>query len=156
MAEKSKKGTWPQAIGSFTVSILLVLTIRWLLIEAYVIPSGSMLPTLLINDHIFVNKLAYGIRWPFSSRWIVRYRPVKRGQVIVFRSIQDPEFFLVKRIVGVGGDSIRYESNGDLWINQKKVPREPVSAQDLDKMSSENGQTFLPQAVSLSQYDFFK
>ncbi len=59
---------WTEGWGSMALAILAALTIRWLLLEAYVIPSGSMLPSLLINDHIFVNKITYGVRVPFSEQ----------------------------------------------------------------------------------------
>lgn len=120
---RSKKGTWPRAIGSLAFSVLLVLTLRWLLIEAYVIPSGSMFPTLLVNDHIFVNKLAYGIRIPFSSHWLLRYRNVRRGDILVFRSVDDPDLFMVKRVIGLGGDRIEYSAEGELRINGEPVLR---------------------------------
>ena len=119
----SKKGTWFGAIASLLFSILLLLGVRWLLIEAYVIPSGSMLPTLKINDHIFVNKLAFGVRWPFSRRWILRYNQVERGQIVVFRSVDDHGIFFIKRVVGIAGDKIHYSDKGELEINGKTVEK---------------------------------
>ena len=124
---KSKKGTWGQAFGSLSFAILLVLSIRWLLIEAYVIPSGSMFPTLLVNDHIFVNKLAYGVRFPFSKKWIFKYREVERGDVVVFRYVHDTDIFYVKRVIGVGGDHIKYDGRSRLEVNGKMWPRELVT-----------------------------
>ena len=147
----SKKGTWPRAIGSFLFSILLVLTIRWLLLEAYVIPSGSMLPTLLINDHIFVNKLTYGIRWPFSSKWIMRYRQVKRGDVVVFRSVGDPDIFMVKRVIGLGGDKIEYMESGELQVNGEPLLRHEVP--DIEDVARR--ERFDPEKLSTFGADSF-
>ncbi len=62
---------WKEGWGSLFLAVLAAFTIRWALLEAYVIPSGSMLPTLQIHDHIFVNKMAYGTRVPFSETWLV-------------------------------------------------------------------------------------
>ena len=70
---------WTEGWGSMALAILAALTIRWLFLEAYVIPSGSMFPSLLKNDHIFVNKLVYGIRFPFSENWMVKFREPERG-----------------------------------------------------------------------------
>ena len=99
---------WTEGYGSMALAILAALTIRWLLLEAYVIPSGSMLPTLLINDHIFVNKINYGIRAPFSENWIVKFNEPERGEIVVFKYPVDPGTFFIKRIVGLPGDKIKF------------------------------------------------
>lgn len=120
---KSKK-FWSEGYGSFLTAILLALFIRWGFFEAYVIPSGSMLPTLLINDHIFVNKFVYGLRVPFSENWMVRFKPVERGEILVFKHPQEMGTFLIKRVVGVPGDKISFE-NGTLYINDKPMEKTP-------------------------------
>ncbi len=114
---------WTEGWGSFAVAIIIALVIRWGLIEAYVIPSASMLPTLLIHDHIFVNKAIYGIRVPFSEKWLVQFKKPERGEVIVFKYPKDPSVSFIKRIVGVPGDKIFYE-NGKLIINDKVLETE--------------------------------
>lgn len=122
MAKKAnKKGTWSQALGSFSFALLLYLTLRWLVLEAYVIPSGSMLPSLLIHDYIFVNKLAYGLRLPFTKVWLLHFTHPKIGEIVVFRSIDDPDYYLVKRVIGVPGDEVEYTEDGRLLINGKEV-----------------------------------
>lgn len=124
------KGTWPQALASLVGAILMILTIRWAFFEPYVIPSGSMIPTLLINDHILVNKLSYGIRVPFSTKWLVNFGAPERGDVVVFRSVDDEGVFVVKRVVGLPGDEVRILESGELVINGKKVEREPMKRAD--------------------------
>ena len=62
---------WTDGWGSLFLAVVIALFIRWAFIEAYVIPTGSMFPSLLIHDHIFVNKLTYGIRVPFSENWLI-------------------------------------------------------------------------------------
>lgn len=121
---KFDKKFWTEGPGSFAVAILIALTIRWGFIEAYVIPTGSMLPTLLIHDHIFVNKFIYGLRVPFTEHWLVRFKEPERGEVIVFRYPDEPEVFYIKRIVGLPGDKILYE-NGTLYINGEIVKKYP-------------------------------
>lgn len=120
---------WTEGWGSLFLAVLIALFIRWAFLEAYIIPSGSMLPSLLINDHIFVNKLTYGIRAPFSESWLVKFSEPKRGEVVVFKYPRDMSTFYIKRIVGEPGDKIFYE-NGTLYINdkpmEKKVPTDDV------------------------------
>lgn len=121
-----KRGTWSDGMGSLILAVGVALFIRWGLIEAYVIPSGSMLPSLLIHDHIFVNKLVYGLRMPFSKQWLVKFKDPKRGEVLVFRYPQDENTFYIKRIIGVPGDVIKYE-DGNLYINDEKVEKKAPS-----------------------------
>lgn len=121
-ATDNKKGTVSDGIGSLIFAIAVALFIRWALIEAYVIPSGSMLPTLLIHDHIFVNKFVYGIRAPFSKKWMVKFATPQRGEILVFRYPQDESTFYIKRIIGLPGDVVRYE-DGNLFINDEKIDK---------------------------------
>jgi signal peptidase I len=120
-----QKKFWTEGWGSLFLAVVLALFIRWAFFEAYVIPSGSMLPTLLIHDHIFVNKFVYGLRVPFTEKWLVKFSQPKRGEVIVFKYPRDPSTFFIKRIVGLPGDKIYYEQ-GILYLNdvavEKKVP----------------------------------
>lgn len=112
---------WTEGWGSVGLAILAALTIRWGLFEAYVIPSGSMLPNLLVNDHIFVNKFIYGLRVPFSENWLVKFNEPARGEVIVFKYPVDMSTFFIKRVVGEPGDKIYYEA-GKLFVNDVEVP----------------------------------
>ena len=129
---------WTEGWGSMALAILAALTIRWLFLEAYVIPSGSMFPSLLKNDHIFVNKLVYGIRFPFSENWMVKFSEPKRGEVIVFKYPRDMNTFFIKRIVGIPGDKVKFD-NGILYINDK--PQEkvvPKTSSDFDYLTDED------------------
>lgn len=139
MAMKDKGGWnwrtkifWTEGWGSLGLAVLVALFIRWAFIEAYVIPSGSMLPSLLIHDHIFVNKMTYGLRVPFSENWLVKFSEPKRGEVIVFKYPRDMSTFFIKRIVGEPGDKIYYE-NGTLYINDKPMEKKiPKSSADFE------------------------
>lgn len=121
MSVRSKK-FWMEGPGSFVVAVILALVIRWAFLEAYVIPSGSMLPTLLVNDHIFVNKIVYGLRLPFSEKWLFHFHDPDRGEVVVFKYPNDKKLYYIKRIVGLPGDHVYYE-NGHLYVNEKLVER---------------------------------
>src|SRR5579862_6742807 len=114
--ENDKRGTLSSGFGSLSVAILVALAIRWLLVEAYVIPSGSMLPSLLIQDHIFVNKLIYGVRVPFSKQWLAHFRLPTKGEVIVFRFPEDESTFFIKRVIGTPGDKVAWDGS-QLTIN---------------------------------------
>ncbi|MCC6277479.1 MAG: signal peptidase I [Oligoflexia bacterium] len=114
------RGTWTSGFGSLALAVLVALTIRWCLVEAYVIPSGSMLPSLLIQDHIFVNKLVYGVRVPFSKKWLVNFKFPARGEVIVFKFPEDESTFFIKRVVGVPGDKITWDGE-NLKINGQRI-----------------------------------
>jgi signal peptidase I len=127
---QDRRGTWPQALASLAGAILLILTIRWAFLEPYVIPSGSMIPTLLIHDHILVNKFAFGLRVPFTSRWMLHFSSPKRGDVLVFRSIGDDNTFLIKRVVGLPGDEIQVTSDGQVFINKTAVPRKVLDEKE--------------------------
>lgn len=125
-----KKKFWTEGAGSFAVAIGIALTIRWAFMEAYVIPSSSMLPTLLIHDHIFVNKFVYGLRVPFTEKWMVDFGGPERGEVIVFKYPENMDMFYIKRVVGIPGDKVYYE-NGSLYINDELVKNEiPQARQD--------------------------
>ena len=123
------KHFWTEGWGSLFLAVFIALFIRWGFIEAYVIPSGSMLPSLLIHDHIFVNKLTYGLRVPFSEKWLVKFNEPERGEVIVFKYPKDMSTFFIKRIVGEPGDKVYYE-NGTLYINDKPVEKKVPANMD--------------------------
>lgn len=90
--------------------------------EPFVIPSGSMIPSLLVNDHIVVAKYAYGLRWPFTRKWITSIRIPERGEIIVFHSVEQ-DIFMIKRVIGIPGDKIEMDSSGQLKINEKAIER---------------------------------
>ncbi len=106
--------------GLFPV-ILIVFLLRSFLFEPFKIPSGSMIPTLLVGDLILVNKFHYGVRLPVLNKKIVANHDPKRGDVMVFRYPVDPRVDYIKRVVGVPGDEVAY-LNQRLIINGQPVP----------------------------------
>ena len=110
--------------GLFPV-ILVVFLLRSFLFEPFKIPSGSMVPTLLVGDLILVNKFHYGIRLPVINKKIIANHDVKRGDVMVFRYPEDPTTDFIKRVVGVPGDEVAY-INQKLYINGQLAPTQPV------------------------------
>ena len=112
---------------SFFPILFLVLVLRSFLFEPFRIPSGSMMPTLLEGDFIFVNKFAYGLRLPVINSKIVEIGEPRRGDVVVFRLPSDPSINYIKRVVGLPGDVVDYEQGSKrLTINGESIPVEPL------------------------------
>jgi signal peptidase I len=112
---------------SFFPIILIVLLVRSFVVEPFRIPSGSMMPTLLIGDFILVNKFAYGVRLPSVNTKILDTGSPQRGDVAVFRYPENPKIDFIKRIVGVPGDRIAYH-NKVLTINDKMAPQKYIGS----------------------------
>jgi signal peptidase I len=108
---------------SFFPIFLIVLILRSFIIEPFKIPSGSMIPTLLIGDFILVNKYDYGIRLPVLNTKIIDNGIPKRGDIVVFRYPENPSIPYIKRIVGLPGDKIVYYKK-ILYINGELMPQE--------------------------------
>jgi len=118
-----KKPAWRESFESIAVAVLVALVLRSFVVEAFKIPSGSMIPTLAIGDQIFVNKFVYGIRIPFTSIRVVDFSMPKRGDVIVFMVPIEPHEDYIKRVIGLPGDEISVR-RGVLYVNSKPLPRE--------------------------------
>lgn len=121
------------AIAEWTVTIILLLFGVTTLVQAYVIPTGSMEDTLLIGDHLLVDKLAYAPSGPVS-KYLLPYQPIKRGDIIVFRYPVDVTQTYVKRVIGIPGDRIRIE-NKQLYRNGVRV-EEPYVYHKTDYIDS--------------------
>jgi signal peptidase I len=137
---------------AFGIALVLALIIRTFFIQAYKIPSGSMEPTLLIGDHILVNKLIYGLRLPDSlfgitipgipwGQYLFPLESVHRGDVVVFVFPPDPTKDFIKRVIGLGGDTVQVK-DGKVFLNGSPMPdphahfevaeqdRSPISPRD--------------------------
>ncbi len=114
---------WVEYPKSFFPIILIVFFLRSFLIEPFKIPSGSMIPTLLVGDFILVNKYTYGIRLPVINHKIIEMNQPKRGEVMVFRYPEDPSIDYIKRVIGLPGDIITYR-NKQLSINDEPLKME--------------------------------
>jgi signal peptidase I len=119
----ARKSTARQYIESIGSVVFVALLLRSFVVEAYQIPSGSMIPTLQVGDHIWVNKLVYGLRIPFTDIKLgTHYRPPHRGEIIVFSHPKKPEEDLIKRVIAVAGDTV--EMRGDVvYVNGRPDAR---------------------------------
>ena len=106
VATGKKKGTVREYLEVIGIAVLLALFIRTFVVQAFKIPSGSMKPTLLVGDHILVNKFIYGIKVPFTDRTLVSVTTPKRGDVIVFKFPRDTSKDYIKRVIGLPGNQI--------------------------------------------------
>ncbi len=132
------KNRWiVENVTSLGLALLLVFMIRSSIVEAFKIPSGSMIPTLLIGDHIFVNKFSYGFKLPFSDLvfhdpiYFWKRSPPQRGDIIVFMYPKDESFYYIKRVVGTPGDVIEVR-NKILFVNGQQVKRDVVTQELAD------------------------
>lgn len=114
---------------SFFPVLLFVLVIRSFIFEPFRIPSGSMMPTLLQGDYIFVQKFSYGLRWPVIEKKFLETGMPERGDVVVFRLPSDPSINYIKRVIGLPGDAIVYQ-NHQLTVNglQMSLTRQQEAA----------------------------
>lgn len=124
--KKTDKDPWWVEYGaSFFPVILVVFVLRSFIVEPFKIPSGSMIPTLLVGDFILVNKYTYGVRLPIINKKIIDVNEPQRGDVMVFRYPEDPSLDYIKRVVGLPGDTVAYQ-NKKLSINGKPVAQEAL------------------------------
>lgn len=161
-AETLKRASLFEYVQSLGTAIAIALVIRAFLLEAFKIPTGSMIPTLMVGDHIFVNKFIYGLRIPFTNRHFVVFDTPKRGEVIVFEfpgEGDDHGKDFIKRVVAVAGDRVRLLGNR-LIVNGEALTREVVARRtscndetlqmcqcDVQKERA-NGQEYLTQHLS--------
>src|SRR5690242_1545742 len=141
-----KEPWWVEYSKSFFPVILIVFLLRSFLVEPFKIPSGSMLPTLLIGDFILVNKFTYGIRLPVINVKVIDINSPQRGEVMVFRYPVNPSLDYIKRVVGLPGDEVTYR-NRRLFINGEEVPVKRAG----DYNYVENGVNFVATERYLEQ-----
>lgn len=142
-AQRSALRRFWENVKALVSALLFFIVLRTFIVEAYRIPSGSMIPTLLVGDWLFVNKLVYGPHVPFTSITLPGYRDPQHGDVVVFKSPTqadqpwDPNPTLVKRLIGIQGDTL-YMRKGVLFINgvQQRQPGPVPTDQVFDSIDS--------------------
>lgn len=154
MAEKRPggKGVVREYIEAIVVALSVALMLRFFVVEAFKIPSGSMIETLEIGDFIFVNKLSY--RWetpyallgqelPFGGKEIIRFRDPKPGDVAVFRWPNDPTVDYIKRLMGTPGDTLEGR-RGELYVNGEQLQRKFIRTVNFEdqRCASEKGRLY--------------
>jgi len=120
-----QRASWLESAESIGYAVIVALILRSLVLEAFKIPSGSMIPTLAVGDQIFVNKYVYGPRIPFTSLRPLSFAKPKRGEVVVFVCPIEPHEDYIKRIVGIAGDEVAVR-DGVVFLNGAALPHEPL------------------------------
>jgi signal peptidase I len=123
--ERQHDGAW-ENMRSLLVVVAIVICFRTFVAEATVVPTGSMENTILIGDHVFLDKLLYGPRLPFTPWRIPPLRSVERGEVVAFHFPRNPSLMYVKRVIGVGGDVVRIRDR-KVYLNGKAL-NEPYAS----------------------------
>ena len=123
------KSIYREYAESILIAVLLALVIRTYLVQAFKIPSGSMEDTLVIGDHLLVNKFIYGTKVPFADKTVIKLRDPRRGDVIVFEYPEDPKKDFIKRVVGLPGDVVEGRDkkvfvNGKQYENVHEIHKE--------------------------------
>jgi len=118
---------WQQKLSewlkSIFIALLLALFIRTFFVQAYKIPSGSMIPTLLVGDYLLVNKLSFGIRNPIKDDFIYQWSMPKRQEIVVFTYPEDKNLDFIKRVIGLPGDTVEIV-NKQVFVNGRPL-KEP-------------------------------
>src|SRR3989338_1477993 len=123
MAETKIKKKWREYAESLLFALVIFFFIIFFGVEVFRIPSGSMIPTLLVGNHLFVNKFIYGLRVPFTKKRIVTFRTPERGEAIVFMFPLDEGKDYIKRVIGVPGDHVRVMDE-QVFVNGEQLPAE--------------------------------
>lgn len=129
--EKFGKSKLRQNVESILIALALALLIRTFVVQPFKIPSGSMIPTLLIGDHLLVNKFVYGTSIPFTDIRVLPIQEIARGDVIVFKFPENSErgprkgVHYIKRVIGTEGDTVDIRGN-DIYINGRKVEQKYI------------------------------
>ncbi len=111
---------WRENVEAVLIAVLLALFIRTFVVQAFKIPSGSMMDTLLVGDHILVSKFTYGLEIPFLHIPLYKGKTPQRGDVIVFKYPGNPDKDYIKRVVAVGGDLVSVR-NKQLYVNRQPL-----------------------------------
>lgn len=143
MKKTADKGQQKSVVREYAeaivIALLLAFFIRTFVVQAFKIPSGSMIPTLLVGDHILVNKFGYGVKNPLSGATWVAVGDPQRHDVIVFKYPQNPSQDFIKRVVGVAGDRVEIVDkkvfvNGEDFVEPNAVNLDPEYKEARDRM----------------------
>ncbi len=132
MNEKQSPLAYLKSHLSFVYLVVALFALRWTIVEPYVVPTGSMEPTLKTGDRLYALKCAYDVRFPFTDYILFRTGEVKRGDVILFKAPTDPSVTFVKRALGLPGDKIEFR-NGHVFINGKEIEKTPIDPATPDR-----------------------
>jgi len=142
-----KKSKVREYAETLIIALAIALFVRTFVVQAFKIPSESMKPTLLVGDHILVNKFIYGIRIPFVGKKIVTFKAPKRGDVVVFIYPNDRSKDFIKRVIGLPGEKVEIRER-EIYINDRPI-EDPWGVYERDNPSwgASASDTYGPQTV---------
>ncbi|MGC8500271.1 MAG: signal peptidase I [Leptospirillia bacterium] len=141
-----KKSLVRELTEGLLTAFVIAAVLKLFVVQAFRIPSGSMIPTLLVGDQILVSKLSYGIKSPFHDRYLFRTGHPNRGDVVVFKWPKDESKDFIKRVVGIPGDRIRIEKK-KLYVNdvlQNEPYIQSIDPDTTDQSPRDNFETVVP------------
>ena len=145
-----KKPLWREYGEALLVALLLALVIRTFVVQAFKIPSESMLQTLLVGDHLLASKFSYGVKVPFTNYYVYKGSDPQRGEIIIFEYPNDPSVDYIKRIVGTPGDTIEVR-NKQLFRNGEAVKESFIRFTEPDRIQPVRD-NFGPVTVPADKY----
>lgn len=124
---EKKKSVIRENIEAIVIAVLLALFIRTFIVQAFKIPSGSMMDTLLVGDHILVSKFIYGVKLPFTDGYtLIPFKDPARRDIVVFKYPEDQDKDFIKRVVAIGGDTVQI-TDKKLYVNGQLQDSEPYA-----------------------------
>ena len=150
---KPAKSAFREYAESIIVAVLLALVVRAFFVQAFKIPTGSMHPTFVEGDRVLVNKVVYGIRFPFVRRHLPAIHPPRRGEIVVFHSPTDKHKDFIKRLVAVGGDEVEIRDLR-LWVNGRPLTDPPFFRQQVYYNRGNYGEQGKPVRIPPGHYFF--
>lgn len=146
--KREDKSVVREYVEAIVVAVLLALFVRTFVVQAFKIPSGSMLPTLQIGDHLLVSKFSYGVRLPVTGTQLIHRQGPAPGDVVVFRFPRDRSLDYIKRVVAIGGDTIEVRDK-EVFVNGKQVvnPHAHFTARDIMSAAAGPRDNFGPVTV---------
>ncbi len=123
------QGKIAEWVKSIVIALILALFIRAFFVQAYKIPSGSMIPTLLVGDYLLVNKIVFGIRNPIKDDFLYRWKVPQRQEIVVFTYPVDKKLDFIKRVIGLPGDTVEIV-NKKVFVNGKPLQEPYVQFTD--------------------------
>ena len=150
MQQKNKKSLIREYAEALGIALLLALVIRTFIVQAFKIPSESMLSTLLVGDQLLASKFAYGVKIPFTHTYIYRGPDPERGDIVIFEYPEDPSTDFIKRIIGVPGDTIEVRDK-QLYRNGEAVKEKYIQFTDQEHIVARRD-NFGPVTVPENHY----
>lgn len=147
------KSAFRECVESLVVAVLLALFVRSFFLQAFKIPTGSMRPTLMEGDRILVDKITYGVWIPLTAQHLPRIRPPQRGDLVVFRSLDDPQRDFIKRLAAVGGDTIEIRDTR-LWVNGRPLVDPSIFRENIYYNRGEYGRPGKPVKIPKGHFFF--